>query len=48
MSDVSSEKSGLYFLTARNNQAEEKYPVVLKIRPNLDLNSVTDCGIENG
>ena len=46
--DVSCDDSGLYFITARNNQTEEKYPVILKIKPIIDLTSVTECSIEDG
>ena len=48
LTDVSAELSGLYFITARNNQCEEKYPVILNIAPSIDLSNVTDCATENG
>ena len=48
MNNVSSDASGLYFLTARNNQTEEKYPIILKIRPSFDLTAVTECALEEG
>ena len=40
MSDAALEASGLYILTARNSQGEEKYPVILTVLPNIDLTHV--------
>ena len=48
MSDAALEASGLYILTARNSQGEEKYPVILTVLPNIDLTHVTDCELEDG
>ena len=42
------EDSGVYFLTARNGQAEEKYPVIINIRPSLQLTEVTECAVDDG
>ena len=46
--DASKEVTGLYILTARNSQGEEKYPVILTVLPSVDLTHVTDCELEDG
>ena len=48
MTDSALEASGLYILTAKNSQGEEKYPVILTVLPNIDLTHVTDCELEDG
>merc|ERR1711892_1245807 len=48
LSDISTESSGLYFITARNSSTEEKYPVVIKVKSNVDLAEVTDCALDDG
>lgn len=48
MTDAAPEVSGLYIITARNSQGEEKYPVILTVLPNVNLTHVTDCQLEDG
>ena len=48
MTDVAREVSGLYIVTARNPQGEDKYPVILTVRPIIELINVTDCALEDG
>ena len=48
ISDISTESSGLYFITARNSSSEEKYPLVIKVKSNVDLTQVTECALDEG
>ena len=48
MKDLAPEQAGLYFLTARNNSTEEKYPVLLQVTSMPSLEAVTECGFEDG
>ena len=48
MTDAAPEVSGLYIITARNSQGEEKYPVILTVLPKIDLTHVTNCQLEDG
>ena len=48
MKNVHHESSGLYFVTARNAQGEEKYPVILTVTPAINLDAVTECALEDG
>ena len=48
MSDISTESSGLYFITARNSSSEDKYPIIIKVKSNIDLTEVTECALDDG
>ena len=46
--DISCDTAGLHFIIARNSNGEEKYPLVITVRPTTDLASVTDCALDDG
>ena len=48
MTDISLHSAGLHFIIARNSNGEEKYPLVITVRPRLDLTSVTECALDDG
>ena len=48
LADLSLSSHGLHFIIARNSQGEEKYPLVITVRPRLDLTAVQECSIEDG
>ena len=48
MTDISCHAAGLHFIIARNSNGEEKYPLVITVRPRLDLTAVQECSIEDG
>ena len=48
LTDLSLSSHGLHFIIARNSQGEEKYPLVITVRPRLDLTAVQECSIEDG
>ena len=48
ISDISTDSSGLYFITARNSSSEEKYPLIIKVKTNIDLTEVTECALDDG
>ena len=48
ITDISSSTAGLHFIIARNSSGEEKYPLVIRVKPRLDLSSVTECAADDG
>ena len=48
ISDIGCTTAGLHFIIARNSNGEEKYPLVIRVRPRLDLSSVTECAADDG
>ena len=46
--DIGCDTAGLHFIIARNSNGEEKYPLVITVRPRLDLSSVTECALDDG
>ena len=48
ITDISCHTAGLHFIIARNSNGEEKYPLVIRVRPRLDLSSVTECAADDG
>jgi len=47
INNIALHQSGLYFLTARNNHCEEKYPLIIKVKSQVDLSAVDACATEN-
>ena len=48
ITDISCSTAGLHFIIARNSSGEEKYPLVIRVKPTLDLSSVTECAADDG
>ena len=46
--DISTSTAGLHFIIARNSNGEEKYPLVIRVRPRVDLSAVTECALDDG